>query len=65
MVRLLERGYDGLSLSEVAKAAGVAETTVYRRWPTKAALAAAALLQFAAVENPLPSSRRERSRDAS
>ena len=51
---LLERGYDGLSIGDVARAAGVAETTVYRRWPTKAELAAAALAEFAAAANPLP-----------
>jgi AcrR family transcriptional regulator len=51
---LLERGYDGLSVAEVAQAAEVAETTVYRRWPTKAKLAAAAIGELAAAENPLP-----------
>jgi AcrR family transcriptional regulator len=51
---LLERGYDGLSISEVAQIAEVAETTVYRRWPTKAELAAAAIGELAAAENPLP-----------
>ena len=51
---MLERGYDGLSVAEVAQAAGVAETTVYRRWPTKAELAAAAIGELAAAENPLP-----------
>jgi AcrR family transcriptional regulator len=51
---LLERGYDGLSVADVAQAADVAETTVYRRWPTKAELAAAAIGELAAAENPLP-----------
>jgi AcrR family transcriptional regulator len=51
---LLERGYDGLSIAEVAQIAEVAETTVYRRWPTKAVLAAAAIGELAAAENPLP-----------
>jgi AcrR family transcriptional regulator len=32
---LLERGYDRFSVDEVAAAAGVAKTTLYRRWPTK------------------------------
>ncbi|GAA1899475.1 TetR/AcrR family transcriptional regulator [Streptomyces durmitorensis] len=32
---LLERGYDGYSIDEVAQRAGVAKTTLYRRWPTK------------------------------
>jgi AcrR family transcriptional regulator len=28
-------GYDGLIVDELARAVGVAKTTVYRRWPTK------------------------------
>ncbi|KQX50102.1 hypothetical protein ASD33_15985 [Streptomyces sp. Root1304] len=32
---LLERGYDRFSVDEVAVRAGVAKTTLYRRWPTK------------------------------
>lgn len=32
---LLERGYDAFSVDEVAVRAGVAKTTLYRRWPTK------------------------------
>lgn len=51
---LLERGYDGLSVAGVAQAADVAETTVYRRWASKAELAAAAIGELAAAENPLP-----------
>jgi AcrR family transcriptional regulator len=51
---LLERGYDGFSIADVAQAADVAETTVYRRWPTKAELATAAIGELAATENPLP-----------
>lgn len=33
-----ERGYDGFSMAAVADRAGVAKTTVYRRWPTRAHL---------------------------
>ena len=36
-------GLDGLSVPRVAAAAGVNKTTVYRRWPTREALVAAAL----------------------
>jgi AcrR family transcriptional regulator len=36
-------GYAGLRIDEVAQRAGVNKTTVYRRWPTKAALVEAAL----------------------
>ncbi|MBO2447086.1 TetR/AcrR family transcriptional regulator [Actinomadura barringtoniae] len=32
---LLDRGYDRFSVDEVAAKAGVAKTTLYRRWPTK------------------------------
>ncbi|MFN8108269.1 MAG: TetR/AcrR family transcriptional regulator [Thermoleophilia bacterium] len=42
--RLLgERGVGGLTIDEVARAAGTTRQAVYRRWPTKRALAAAAL----------------------
>lgn len=37
---LAERGYDGLTMEGVAARAGVAKTTVYRRWPTRTALVA-------------------------
>lgn len=38
---LVDRGYAGLSVDEVAERAGVAKTTLYRRWPTKDHLAIA------------------------
>ena len=40
---LREQGYRDLNVDEVAERAGVAKTTVYRRWPTKGALVAAAI----------------------
>jgi AcrR family transcriptional regulator len=52
--QLIAGGYDALTVNEVAAAAGVAITTVYRRWPTKAELAAAALGELAATANPMP-----------
>jgi AcrR family transcriptional regulator len=52
--RLLADGFDGLSIASVASDAGVAETTVYRRWATKSALTAAALAELAATDNPSP-----------
>jgi AcrR family transcriptional regulator len=52
--RLLADGFDGLSIASVASDAGVAETTIYRRWPTKSALTAAALAELAATDNPTP-----------
>lgn len=54
LARLIADGYDHLSIGAVAADAGVAETTVYRHWPTKAHLAAAALAQLADAENPTP-----------
>jgi AcrR family transcriptional regulator len=41
--QLVEVGYAGLSIEAVAAAAGVAKTTIYRRWPTKRELVVAAL----------------------
>ena len=35
---LAEGGYGALSMDAVAAAAGVNKTTVYRNWPTRAAL---------------------------
>jgi len=35
----LERGYSATTLSEVARRAGLGTPAIYRRWPTKAALA--------------------------
>lgn len=43
-VRLLaERGYAGLRVDDIAAKAGVAKTTVYRRWPSLAHVAVAAI----------------------
>jgi AcrR family transcriptional regulator len=36
-----EQGYDGFKMAAVAERAGVAKTTVYRRWPRRADLALA------------------------
>jgi AcrR family transcriptional regulator len=38
MAEMRARGYDGLSVDRVADRAGVAKTTIYRRWPSKAEL---------------------------
>jgi len=40
---LREKGYRDLTVDAVAEASGVAKTTVYRRWPSKGVLVAAAL----------------------
>ena len=38
MAEMRAGGYDGMSIDRVAERAGVAKTTIYRRWPTKAEL---------------------------
>lgn len=48
--QLVDVGYGALSIEAVAAEAGVAKTTIYRRHPTKAGLAVAAL----SVEVPFP-----------
>jgi AcrR family transcriptional regulator len=40
LAMLLAGGYRELSLDEVARRAGTAKSSIYRRWPSKAALAA-------------------------
>jgi AcrR family transcriptional regulator len=40
---LARSGYEALRIEDVASRAGVNKTTIYRRWPTKAELVAAAL----------------------
>lgn len=43
---LADTGYEGLSIEEVARRAGTAKTSIYRRWPTKDALTLAAVRHF-------------------
>jgi AcrR family transcriptional regulator len=42
---LQERGYDGLTVDAVAATARASKATIYRRWPTKAALVLAAFTE--------------------
>src|SRR5215217_6240650 len=49
-----ERGYDGLELSDVARAAAVHPTTVYRRWGTKRRLVGELLLERGQTLSPTP-----------
>ena len=42
---LQERGYDGLTVDEVAATARASKATMYRRWPTKAELVLAAVME--------------------
>lgn len=52
MAMLREKGYRELTIDAIAEQSGVAKTTIYRRWPSKGALVAAALAP--AVENASP-----------
>lgn len=51
---LAERGLAGMSIEEVAARAGVAKTTIYRRWNSRAALALDAFLTEFQSQQPLP-----------
>src|ERR687890_240370 len=50
------RGYAGLTLDELAARSGVAKTTVLRRWPSKAAVAAAGVERLALPSVDVPDS---------
>jgi AcrR family transcriptional regulator len=50
------RGYAGLTLDELALRSGVAKTTVLRRWPSKAAVAAAGVERLALQSVDVPDS---------
>jgi AcrR family transcriptional regulator len=51
---LVDRGYTGLSVEEVANRAGVHKTTIYRRWPDVGALVVEALLERQQKTVPIP-----------
>ncbi|MER7465308.1 TetR/AcrR family transcriptional regulator [Streptomyces sp. NPDC097981] len=51
---LAERGYDGLTIEAVARAAGVNKTTIYRWWPSKPALVRATVLHARALDISVP-----------
>lgn len=51
---LTEVGYDKMTVEEVASRAGVHKTTIYRRWPTKPELVAAAASANSAEVVPIP-----------
>jgi AcrR family transcriptional regulator len=54
LAELADVGYGAMRLEDVAARAGVAKTTVYRRWPTKADLVQAAVREAANYDEPLP-----------
>jgi AcrR family transcriptional regulator len=47
-----QRGYQAMRVEDVAARSGVNKTTIYRRWPTKVDLLAAAVRHFAPVPDP-------------
>jgi AcrR family transcriptional regulator len=49
---LLERGFDGMTVDDVAEAAGVGKATIYRRWASKELLANDALAELFDLEIP-------------
>jgi AcrR family transcriptional regulator len=51
---LVEHGYTGLSVEEVATRAGVHKTTIYRRWPNLGTLVVDALLDRQRELVPIP-----------
>ena len=57
---LLEKGYGGLTIEGIAKAAEVGKTTIYRRWPSKADLVFDAVYnQAPPILGPLPDEPRD------
>ena len=53
---MLERGFDKMTVDDVAARAGVGKATVYRRWPSKEDLAVAAMQEIYSAEIPDPDS---------
>ncbi len=53
---LASHGYAGLTLDELASRSGVAKTTILRRWPSKAAVAAAGVERLALQSVDVPDS---------
>src|SRR5689334_10808610 len=51
---LLESGYEALTMDRVARRAGTNKNAIYRRWPSRAALAVAAYRELNVGEQPLP-----------
>lgn len=51
---LRQRGFERMTVDDVAARAGVGKATVYRRWPSKDDLAVAAMERLYSVEMPQP-----------
>jgi len=56
VVELARSGYAGFRMDAVASRAGVNKTTIYRRWPSRAALITAlvSVMRTPLRESPLP-----------
>lgn len=54
VAELAEHGYGTVTLERIARRAGVAKTTLYRRWGTKEALVLEAMLERAGTRISLP-----------
>lgn len=54
-----ELGYTRATVDRIAAAAGVAKTTIYRRWPTKGALITACLVDAFGPIPPIEGTRKE------
>ncbi|WP_238152907.1 TetR/AcrR family transcriptional regulator [Kribbella speibonae] len=52
MQLLLERGFEGMTVDDVAEAAGVGKATIYRRWASKELLANDAMAELFDLEIP-------------
>jgi AcrR family transcriptional regulator len=50
----VEKGFEGFTMAEVADRAGVHETSLYRRWKTRGALAMDCCLHYAKAAIPTP-----------
>ena len=49
-----DQGADAVSIGEIARQAGVHETSIYRRWRTREHLVLAALLDYSEEQLPIP-----------
>ena len=54
ITELAENGYAGMTVDRIAARAGVAKTTIYRRWGSLTGLLADLLADYAAQEIPVP-----------
>src|SRR5260370_41464922 len=54
MCLLGQHGFRAVTLEGIAEEAGVARTTVYRRWPNKAAVVVEGFFDHFAARHPLP-----------